>query len=325
MELGIGIDMKVVYGHTDSIYVQIDDVDKAKKAIKVIEDEVRKSFPNVLGLEQHPVVLEFEKFYSALGVGTTKNRNAGLITWDDGIYLDKPKFTMTGFTAKRVSETKLAKETQTDVLKMWVENKSEGEIVKHLHTIYENVLKGNVELSAITKKSRLKQQRFKVFCPNCRKQFDMREELPLDSHIKRVENGIPEFCDTHKKYFVGQQAEKYDKKLGKKVKYNKRVSVASGVAGIMYALQNKEMKFEDSYVFIRTSDNLTFKHPLTDEEKPADYVAGITFEDLASYTPDYEYYAEQVKKKAEPVFNAMGWDLTAIKSGNIQKTLEEWF
>lgn len=153
----------------------------------------------------------------------------------------------------------------------------------------------------------------------------MREELPLDSHIKRVENGIPEFCDTHKKYFVGQEAEKYDKKLGKKVKYNKRVSVASGVAGIMYALQNKEMKFEDSYVFIRTSDNLTFKHPLTDEEKPADYVAGITFEDLASYTPDYEYYAEQVKKKAEPVFNAMGWDLTAIKTGKIQKTLEEWF
>ena len=39
-----------------------------------------------------------------------------MITWDDGVWLDKPKFTMTGFTAKRVSETKLSKEVQTTVL-----------------------------------------------------------------------------------------------------------------------------------------------------------------------------------------------------------------
>ena len=33
--------MKVVYGHTDSIYVQIDSVEKAEKAIKQIEESVR--------------------------------------------------------------------------------------------------------------------------------------------------------------------------------------------------------------------------------------------------------------------------------------------
>ena len=105
--------MKVVYGHTDSIYVQIDSVEKAQDAIKEIESSVREHFPNVMGLEQHPVVLEFEKYYSALGVGTTKNRNAGMITWKDGEWLDEPEFIMTGFTAKRVSETKLAKGVQT--------------------------------------------------------------------------------------------------------------------------------------------------------------------------------------------------------------------
>mgnify|MGYP002624784919 CR=1 FL=1 len=72
--------MKVVYGHTDSIYVQIDSVEKAQEAIEHINKEVRKKFPNVLGLEEHPVVLEFEKFYSSLGVGNTKNRNAGLVS-----------------------------------------------------------------------------------------------------------------------------------------------------------------------------------------------------------------------------------------------------
>ena len=106
--------------HTDSI-VQIDSVEKAQ-TIKEIEASVREHFPNVLGLDEHPVQLEFEKYFSALGVGTTKNRNAGLVSWEDGVWLDKLKFTMTGFTAKRVSETKLAKEVQTSVLQMWVEN-----------------------------------------------------------------------------------------------------------------------------------------------------------------------------------------------------------
>ena len=92
--------MKVVYGHTDSIYVQIDSVETAQNKIKEIESYVREAFPNVMGLKEHPVVLEFEKYYSTLGVGATKNRNAGMITWEDGAWLDSPKFTMTGFTAK---------------------------------------------------------------------------------------------------------------------------------------------------------------------------------------------------------------------------------
>ena len=132
--------MKVVYGHTDSIYVQIDSVEKAEEAIKEIESSVREHFPNVMGLEQHPVVLEFEKYYSALGVGTTKNRNAGMITWKDGKWLDEPEFVMTGFTAKRVSETKLAKEVQTDVLTMWVNEKPMTEINKYLHDKYNAVI-----------------------------------------------------------------------------------------------------------------------------------------------------------------------------------------
>ena len=63
--------MKVVYGHTDSIYVQIDSVKKAQTAIKKIEESVREHFPNIMGLDNHPVVLEFEKYFSALGVGLT--------------------------------------------------------------------------------------------------------------------------------------------------------------------------------------------------------------------------------------------------------------
>ena len=77
-----------------------------------------------MGLEEHPVTLEFEKYYESLGVGITKNRNAGLIYWKDGIYLDEPEFVMRGFAAKRVAITHLAKSIQLEVLNRWVKQES---------------------------------------------------------------------------------------------------------------------------------------------------------------------------------------------------------
>ena len=61
--------MEVVYGHTDSIYVKVSSIEVATNALSHINTEVRKSFPNLLGLDEHPVVLEFEKYYTSLGVG----------------------------------------------------------------------------------------------------------------------------------------------------------------------------------------------------------------------------------------------------------------
>ena len=63
--------MDVVYGHTDSIYVKIDSVEQAQEVVEEINEHVKTKFPNVLGLEEHPVSLEFEKYYQTLGVGTT--------------------------------------------------------------------------------------------------------------------------------------------------------------------------------------------------------------------------------------------------------------
>ena len=96
--------MKVVYGHTDSIYVKMP-FDQAEQTRERLNNHVRKLFPNLLGLEEHPVELEFEKYFESLGVGVTKNRNAGLISWKDGKFLEEDEFFMTGLIAKRVSET----------------------------------------------------------------------------------------------------------------------------------------------------------------------------------------------------------------------------
>ena len=297
--------MKVVYGHTDSIYVQIDSVEKAQTAIKEIEASVREHFPNIMNLEQHPVVLEFEKYYSALGVGTTKNRNAGLVSWEDGVWLDKPKFTMTGFTAKRVSETKLAKNIQTEVLKMWVENKSYEEISKHLYSIYSSIIEGSLDKDLIIKRSRLKQDRFMVKCPTCKTKYHLRDCLELKHSVCKK-------CSTESSRFITLEG--------------KKPSIGSGIAGVLYAWENENANFDDSYLFMKVKNtNGFYTHPLTHEKRRVEFVSGSEMKDFDNYIPDYQHYANQVIDKAKPIYKAMNWDISAIRTGKIQKSLEEWF
>ena len=303
--------MKVVYGHTDSIYVQIDSVEKAQTAIKEIEESVREHFPNVLGLDEHPVQLEFEKYFSALGVGTTKNRNAGLVSWEDGVWLDKPKFTMTGFTAKRVSETKLAKEIQTQVLQMWVKENTRETINGYLYKEYQKVLNGQIPLSSIIKRSRLRKKRFTVKCPDCKRKYHLKDisEMRVCGEGEG-RNGIHK-CGTSTELFTTLEG--------------KRPSIGSGIAGVIYAWQSSNINFDDSYLFVKVKSHNTYVNPLTKEKRKVEYLAGSTQADFNDCIPDYKHYAEQVIKKAEPIYKAMGWETSSIRTGKIQKTLEEWF
>lgn len=297
--------MKVVYGHTDSIYVQIDSVEQAQTAIKQIESKVREHFPNVLGLDEHPVQLEFEKYFSALGVGTTKNRNAGLVSWEDGVWLDKPKFTMTGFTAKRVSETKLAKEVQTKTLEMWVSQKSYDEINKYLHNTYQSVLTGDIPLGSLLKRSRLRPARFTVKCPECKTKYHIRECLDLKHSVCKK-------CATETSKFTTVEG--------------KKPTIGSGIAGVLYAWEKKDTNFDDSYIFLKVlTNNAFYTHPLTQERRNVEYISGTTEKDFEGYTPHWEHYANQVIKKAEPIYKAMGWDISSIRTGHRQSSLDEWW
>jgi len=294
--------MKVVYGHTDSIYVQVDSVAKAQMVCADIQDSVRKHFPNVMGLEQHPVVLEFEKYYSALGVGTTKNRNAGMITWKDGDWLEEAEFVMTGFTAKRVSETKLAKEVQTDVLKWWVSQETLEQINSKLSSIFNDVLNGNYPLENVIKRSRLREDRFTVKCPQCKTKYDLREMKEL-KYCKK--------CSVSPSKFRTLE--------------DRNPSIGSGIAGVIYSCQNNSNTFDDSYLYLKVLSKETFTHPLTKENKQVQYLAGSNYKDFEGSLPDWKHYAEQVIRKAEPIYRAMDWDISNIRTGTIQKTLGDWF
>ena len=73
---------------------------------------------------------------------------------------------------------------------------------------------------------------------------------------------------------------------------------------------------------IHTKDAI---HLTGNKSQAVNYVSGVNESDFANYTPDWGFYAETIVKKAEPIFNAMGWDTLQITRDRNIRNLEEWF
>ena len=305
--------MKVVYGHTDSIYVEMP-FDQAEQTRDIINNHVRKLFPNLLELEEHPVELEFEKYFESLGVGVTKNRNAGLISWKDGKWLDNPEFTMTGFMAKRMSITQLAKTIQSEVLMMWVNQASEKEVTAHLRAQYNRVLQGKVHFKNLLIRSRFREVRFMYKCGFCDKQYTAKQSV-----------------DVRKQFTSNVHCTKCGNDLLLKTIEGKNPSVGAGVEGVMWYNQNNKIEIDDSYVCIKVVDDparVNYINPITGVIKRPSYLSAPTIEELGKLSEnyiDYGHYAQSIIKKALPIYNAMNWDISPISRDLNQRTLDEWW
>jgi hypothetical protein len=305
--------MKVVYGHTDSIYVQMP-IERTGETLALLNNHVRELFPNVLGLKEHPVTLEFEKYYQTLGVGITKNRNAGLISWKDGKQLDTPEFVMTGFAAKRVTITLLAKEIQLEVLNKWVAQTPEKEITEYLKLEYNKVLRGNIDTKYINNRSRFKPERIQYKCSFCNKEYELNSILALRN-----------------KFIVNTFCIKCGKDLILTTLEGKQPSVGGGIEGVLWWNQIYGIPIEDSYVYVRVADDPArpkYINPVTGARKRPTYLSAPSMVDLnksCEYVPDYKHYAESILKKADPIYKAMGWDLSPISEDINQTNLSEWW
>ena len=306
--------MKVVYGHTDSIYVGIPTIEESEKICAELNSHVQSIFPNILGLETHPVQLEFEKYYKTLGVGCVKNRNAGFISWKDGKYLDEPQFIVTGFTMKRISETKLEKEVQGTVIKMWVNESSKEAITKYVTDKFNDVKKGNVATEQITKRTRLKEERLTVK-HNCGKQYKLLDLISIWKQHNPMTSGLSPKCSKCHNNLVRTMFSTLE---------GKGVTIGSGIMGLLYYNQHNT-PIEDSYLYIKCLPNgRRFLTPFGNE-KPLNYISVREMSELKDYIPDYSFYADAVIKKAKPIFDAMGWDVNECRIDNNQKTLNDWW
>ena len=306
--------MKVVYGHTDSIYVQIPTIEESEKICTELNTHVQSIFPNVMKLDNHPVQLEFEKYYKTLGVGCVKNRNAGFISWKDGKYLDEPQFIVTGFTMKRISETKLEKEVQSTVIKMWVNESPKKEIVKYVTDKFNEVKHGKISIEAITKRTRVKEERLKVK-HKCGKQYQLSDLITIWKDHDSMSSGVSPLC-------VKCGYTMFDTMFT--TLEGKRISIGSGLMGLLEYNQNNS-PIEDSYIFMKClPEGRKFFTPFG-KEKPLNYASVKEINELKKYTPDYAFYADAVIRKAKPIFDAMSWDINECRQDNNQKMLDDWW
>ena len=139
----------VIYGHTDSIFVKVKNVDDAKALCLLLNEYIQKKV-----FDKH-VVLEFEKYAQSFFLSKKKNRYCGYLSWKDGEYIDSEFFVM-GFEMKKSNETKLAKEVQSKILKMVASGKSEEEVTKYAKAMYKIVKGGKYKPSSVIKRSRLR-------------------------------------------------------------------------------------------------------------------------------------------------------------------------
>tara|TARA_R100000353_G_scaffold81253_1_gene61143 strand:- start:1813 stop:2130 length:318 start_codon:yes stop_codon:yes gene_type:complete len=103
-------------------------------------------------------------------------------------------------------------------------------------------------------------------------------------------------------------------------------SIGSGIAGVVYGWE-QNFDFDDSYLYIKVNPDPKnrFTHPLMREKRTVEFVSAPTKEVLENYEPNWFFYAQSLVKKAEPIYRAMGWDMSAVTRDRKQTTLDEWF
>tara|TARA_R100000329_G_C7614895_1_gene218239 strand:- start:266 stop:2665 length:2400 start_codon:yes stop_codon:yes gene_type:complete len=145
----IELGYKVIYGHTDSIFVQVKDVADAEALCLLLNQYIRNEVFNEC------VELEFEKYAKTFFLSKKKNRYCGYLSWKDGEYIDDEFFVM-GFEMKKSNETKVAKTFQKTVLQMVASSKSEEEVTDYARKLYKEIIKGDVDFKEVIKRSRLR-------------------------------------------------------------------------------------------------------------------------------------------------------------------------
>ncbi len=139
-------ELKVVYGDTDSVFIEMGDksVEDLTQLNRDINIYFRKYFLEFGVLEENNIFkLEFEKIYKTIlfkqkadGLGV-KKKYAGKIIWEEGKVVDK--FSITGFESKRSDSPQIGRDLMRNVLKMICDEKTKEEIDKYVCEFKEKI------------------------------------------------------------------------------------------------------------------------------------------------------------------------------------------
>lgn len=143
-------DMKVIYGHTDSVFVLCNSPEVGMKNIAEIN------------ISMSPIETEFEKWCSSMLI-MAKNRYAGMTAWTDGETHD-PKLYVKGIELKQNRLPPLMKQVMQTVIHGLLDNQPEDEITGHLVDMCDGVIAKKVDVRQLCISARLQQnlEQYKV-------------------------------------------------------------------------------------------------------------------------------------------------------------------
>jgi len=134
--------MKVIYGHTDSVFVLCSTALKGCEDIKIINRNMA------------PIETEFEKWCSSMLI-VAKNRYAGMTTWTDGKPHD-PKLYVKGIELKQNRLPPVMKEVMSDCINDLLSFETEKTMTSKLQDIINDIVKGFIPKVDLCIKGRLK-------------------------------------------------------------------------------------------------------------------------------------------------------------------------
>lgn len=135
---------KVLYGHTDSVFCEIDSPAKGEVLMRSINDEMK------------PIEVQFEKWCASM-VLMAKNRYAARVVWSEGEERE-PTLYIKGIEVKQSRMPPVMKEVMSNTIDMILSNKSENEVNKMLIPIIDEVISKNMELARLCLKGKLERK-----------------------------------------------------------------------------------------------------------------------------------------------------------------------
>ena len=124
-------DMKVIYGHTDSVFVLCDNPDIGQIHTASINHDMS------------PIITEFEKWCESMII-VAKNRYAGLTTWTEG-KLHEPKLYVKGIELKQNRLPTIMKRVMSETIEGLLTDVSEDEMTNNLVLLINDVMTGKVD------------------------------------------------------------------------------------------------------------------------------------------------------------------------------------
>jgi len=132
---------KVIYGHTDSVFVLIPSPQEGMDALTEIN------------ISMEPIETEFEKWCSSM-ILMAKNRYAGNVTWTDGHYHDA-KMYVKGIEMKQSRMPQVMKKCMQDVIGGILSSEGEEVVTEKLNTIILKVINKEVDPNDLCMKGKL--------------------------------------------------------------------------------------------------------------------------------------------------------------------------